>query len=471
MSPGKVVGENKLYKDFMVTNRERKMVDMNSENVRRNSLFLLKTTSVIIICSLFFIQSAVFSAEKTFIQSDITELVSNARSGIYLNVTDYFPDGYVRDGSVNYQNEIQKAVDDAAELNRILKFPPMKYLLNESGIHLRSGLTMEMPGAVFLLDENRSKDGHVFWGLDVSDLIITGGEIAGMRDKWAEGVNIRGFYLTGRIKNIRISEMYIHDLSSNGIGIFGDPTDFANDIWIKDVVIDNCSNYYGDYLSEKPGPEKGSKRTDQGLIAMYHVRNFVVDGSRFDRSRSDATHFYKCENGQFVNNKVYGAQMGGYFLETSVGVLASNNLIIDNGSRGVTIERGSRNCSLVGNFVSGSGREGLWAPDSVGLVVTSNIFDKNGRKPNGSEPNQVWNANITIDEASHDKTDTLTEDYMISDNIIYTTESQIAAIRVDADKSSSIIIKNNLLKGDNHDILVQGDGEGKVYISGNENLR
>ena len=79
-------------------------------------------------------------------------------------------------------------------------------------------------------------------------------------------------------------------------------------------------------------------------------------------------------------------------------------------------------------------------------------------KPIGPKPNQLWNANITINEA-HDPTKSPTTDYIISDNIIYSTESQHAAIYIDAEKSSNIVVKNNILKGENRLILVEGENQ------------
>jgi len=261
--------------------------------------------------------------------------------------------------------------------------------------------------------------------------------------------------------------MHLHDLSSNGIGVFGDPKQPIRDVWVSDVVIENCCNRYGDYLSERVGPEKGSIRQDQGLIAFYHVQDFVVRGCRLEKSRSDGTHFYRCRQGQFVHNKVYAAQMGGYFIETCDDVLAADNIMRDNGSRGCTIERGSRNCTLKGNLVANSGREGLWAPDCTGLVITGNVFDRNGRKPNGPKPHQVWNANITVNEDPSDPTKSATEDYLIADNILYTTAGQVAALRVDAAKATGIVVKNNLLRGENRRILVEGDKRDGVVVQGN----
>jgi len=382
-------------------------------------------------------------------------------------VTDFLTENYVTDGSVNYREYIQKAIDKAIEKNLPLVFPPMKYLVNEQGLKIGSDLTITMYGAVFMVDENCHSDGQVFIGKDIKNVNLFGGEIAGINEKWEVGVNIRGILITGQSGNIRIKDMFIHDLSSNGIGLFGTEELPILDVWVTDTYIDNCCNFYGDYESEKPGPEPSSVREDQGSVAFYYVNDFTVRGCRFERSRSDGTHFYRCKRGQFTDNKVYSAQMGGYFLEGCFEVTASNNVIKDNGSRGVTIERGSHNCTLVGNAVSNSGRQGLWAPNSAGLIITGNIFDENGRKPNGKTKDRIWNANITVNAAS-DPSHTDTRDYIISNNIIYTTAGQIAAIHVDADKSENIVIKNNLYRGENRKIKVDGENNGTIVVDRNE---
>ncbi|HRU23766.1 MAG TPA: right-handed parallel beta-helix repeat-containing protein [Candidatus Latescibacteria bacterium] len=393
--------------------------------------------------------------------------MNSKTSGPSVLVTDFFPKGYATQGELSYQQEIQNAIEAAAERKQSVLFPPMVYKLDESGVRLHSHLTVWMYGAVFVLDARCARDGQAFFGDDLTDLRICGGEIVGRNDVWPAGVNIRGLYLTGNTSNVRVQDMHMRDLSSNGIGVFGTSEMPARDVWVTDCVIEHCCNRYGDYMSKDAGPEKGSVREDQGLIAFYHVEDFVVRGCRFERSRSDGTHFYRCRRGHFVHNRVYGAQMGGYFLETCEEVLASDNVILDNGSRGVTIERGSRNCILNGNVVSNSGREGLWAPDSAGLIVTSNIFDRNGRKPNDLERGRIWNANITIDDDPGEPTHSPTHDYLVAHNIITTTESQIAAIRIDAEVARGIVVRDNTLLGDNRQILVQGRNEGHVVLEGN----
>jgi hypothetical protein len=385
-----------------------------------------------------------------------------------LSVADFLPRGYVTDGSVSYQKEVQQAIDAAARTGRALAFPPMTYRLDESGLQLHSHSTLWLHGAVFRPDAGCNKDGQAFLGRDVADVTLLGGEVAGRNDVWPEGVNVRGVYLTGRCRAIRIRDMHLHDLSSNGIGVFGNAGRPARDVWVTDVIVENCCNRYGDYLSAKPGPEKDSVREDQGLIAFYHVEDFVVRGCRLEKSRSDGTHFYRCRQGQFVHNRVYTAQMGGYFLESCADVLAADNVIRGNGSRGVTIERGSERCTLTGCVVADSGREGLWAPNCTGLVVTGNVFDRNGRKPNGKRPTQIWNANVTINSDPGDPTKSPTQDYLFAHNILYTTADQVAAVRIDAGVVRGIVVKDNVLRGANRRIRVEGEAGKAVTLRGNE---
>ncbi len=392
--------------------------------------------------------------------------VPAVESGRVIAIVDYLPADFVTDGSISYQSDIQAALDAAAGTGATVVFPAMTIAVDENGFRIGSNMTLSMTGALFQVADSCASDGQVFRGDGVTDVNLFGGEIVGRNDLWPEGVNIRGVELNGPVQRIRIRDMTIHNLSSNGIGLFAAADSMAADIWVRDVIVDNCCNTYGDYLSERVGPEPGSEREDQGSIAFYYVRDFLVSGCRFDNSRSDGTHFYRCKQGQIVNNKIYRAKMGGYFLETCQDVIGSGNIILENGSRGVTIERGSQRCTLQNNVVALSGREGLWAPDCTALIVTGNIFDRNGRKPNGDE-RQIWNANITIDDQWHDPTKSPTQDYIISNNILYTTAGQIAAMRIDAAEAKGVVIRDNILRRENRQILLQNASAGGVMLSGN----
>jgi hypothetical protein len=268
-------------------------------------------------------------------------LLGSAIRAQAVSVSDFLPAGYVKDGSVSYQQALQRGIDRAAELGETVVFPAMTYAVDETGLQLHSELTLHMEGAIFRLSADCKADGAVFVGKDVTDVTLIGGMIIGQNAIWGDGINIRGVYITGESARIRIRDMAMRDLSSNGIGIFGEESAPIRDVWIHDVILENCCNRYPDYLSKEKS-EKGSTREDQGLIACYFVEDFFVGGCRLERSRSDGTHFYRCSRGQFIGNKVYAAKMGGYFIETSDDVVATGNILRENGSRGATIERGSK---------------------------------------------------------------------------------------------------------------------------------
>lgn len=416
------------------------------------------------------------SSKTCFAQAAAAQTTNANRPEVV--VTDFLPRDFVTDGSISYQPLLQKALDEAAQTKRNIIFPPIVYRLdNPAGLRLHSNTTLRLHGATFLLAETCGEDGQAFLGEHVSDVQFLGGEIRGRNDVWPLGVNIAGIRLTGPCERIRIRDMHIRDLTSNGVGLFATSDKPARDVWLCDTIIQNGCNHYGDYTAppgEPRGPEKGSTRQDQGLVAFYYVRDFVVRGCRFEDSRSDGTHFFRCTSGQFTDNKVYRAKMGGYFLESCEQVLAANNVITDNGSRGVTIERGSLFCTLQGNTIQGSGREGLWIPDCRQCTITGNLFIKNGRKPN--TPRQTWNANITINEAAgNDKSNQWElgcRDYVIAHNTIETDASQAAAIHITSSpRLSNIIIKDNLLLGENRRILLAGDTTAEVRVTGNNDQR
>ena len=430
--------------------------------------FLSLIPESIALCALVVAISSVAAADPS------SERSGPAINPAALSVTDFFPQNFLKDGSVSYQTAIQQALDAAKKSHRAVVFPPIIYRLDDvGGVKLSSNQRLYMHGAKFIFGDDCKADGQAFYGEAVHDVRIFGGEIVGQNDVWPDGINIGGVRLVGPCQRIWIRDMHIRDLSSNGIGIFATQDQPARDVWLTDTIIQNCSNKYGDYTApsgELRGPEKGSTRQDQGLVAFYFVHDFVVRGCRFENSRSDGTHFFRCRCGQFVENKVYRAKMGGYFIESSDHIAAANNIIIENGSRGATIERESRFCTLTGNTIEGSGREGLWIPDCRQCIVTGNVFVRNGRKPN--TPRQIWNANITINEAStNDRSNQWApgpKHYLIANNTIETDAAQVAAVHITGSPElKQILVKDNLLLGDNRRILVDGEPRTEIRVVGN----
>ena len=364
-----------------------------------------------------------------------------AAGATYIDVRDFLPKDFATGGSTSYMPQLQHALDAAGEARGTVIFPPATFLLDgAAGLRVSSNTTLSMRGTTFRLSPELTADGQAFLGENVTSVTFIGGCIRGERDTWSPGANIAGIRFVGACSAIRVYESRFENLSSNGIGLFATEDAPASDILVRDVVVDNCCNFYGDYLSATKGPAEGSVREDQGGVAFYHVDGWVVDGCTFRRSQSDGTHFYRSSNGRFVNNEVSQSQMGGYFLEGCRYVMAANNRIAANGSRGVTIERDSAYCTLSGNIVEHSGREGLWAPDVMAIVVSGNIFRENGRKDDTER-----DCEIRLD--SGDAYETETRDIVITGNLFYTTAHQTAAILLTEDVRD-VTLEANTFRGD-----------------------
>jgi hypothetical protein len=325
--------------------------------------------------------------------------------------------------ATNHGKWIQQRLDQAKDRPVVFEFSPGDYILADAeGLRVPTGATLMMTGARFLLAKEIQADGQAFLLDSVQDVILQGGEIVGARSTWDPGVNVAGVRVAGSAANIRITDLTCRDLSSNAVGVFGESADTPiRNVSLTRVVGINCCNVYVDYLQSPRGPAPGSDRRDQGTVALYYVDGWSVDACRFENSQSDGTHFFQSRNGRFTNSSVTGSRMGGYFLEGCENVLATGNLIRENGSRGVTIERDSRFCTLASSLIMHSGREGLWMPDVSSIIVTDNIFVENGRKDDGEK-----DCEIRLDDTAEYKTET--RDVRIGGNIFRTSAHQTAVI-------------------------------------------
>ena len=58
-----------------------------------------------------------------------------------ITVSDFLLDNYVKDGTISYQKNLQKAIDALPGTGGTVIFPPMIYLIDESGLKIKSNIT------------------------------------------------------------------------------------------------------------------------------------------------------------------------------------------------------------------------------------------------------------------------------------------------------------------------------------------
>lgn len=379
-----------------------------------------------------------------------------------VNVARFLPEGFAQDGSVSYQALLQTVLDQSADGTTIVFPPCILRLESAAGLRVPANRTLVLDGATFLFAAEVDRDGEAFLLDGVSEVTIQGGTIIGRRDVWPESVNVAGIRVRGSGNHIRVERTRFYDLSSNAVGIFGDSLDHPlRNVWIEDIYAENCCNLYYDYLTDKRGPAEGSVREDQGNICFYNVSDFVVRGCYLDGSRSDGTHFKSCQNGQISDNQILNSQMGGFFLEDCQNVIATGNIMRNNGSRGCTIERDSTDCILSNNIVEQSGREGLWAPDVARIVVSGNLFRENGQKDDEDKDSE-----IRINDES--RYPTVPADIRIEGNVFQSTSHCNGVIQVNAGAGPGISISNNSFTGPVRTLIIESNFE--VLVAGNTGL-
>lgn len=379
-----------------------------------------------------------------------------------IQVTHYLPSHFVEDGSVSYQSALQRALNASPEWSTIV-FPPAIFLLDSArGLRVPANRTLVLDGTTLMLAGELEEDGQALLLDGASEVTIQGGTIIGRRDLWPESVNVAGIRVRGNGSHIRVERTRFYDLSSNAVGVFGTSLDQPiRHVWVEDIYAENCCNMYYDYLSEKRGPAEGSQREDQGNVCFYNVSDFVVRGSYLDGSRSDGTHFKSCDNGQITDNQILNSQMGGFFLEDCQNIVASGNIMRNNGSRGCTIERDSTDCILRGNIIAQSGREGLWAPDVARILISGNIFRENGQKDDAEKDSEIR----INDEA---RFPTVPADIRIEGNLFQTLAHSNGAIQINAGAGPGIAICNNSFTGPIRTLILESNFD--VLLDGNSGL-
>ena len=153
---------------------------------------------------------------------------------------------YGAEDAGEHQDWIRGAFEKASGPAPILRFAPgVYYLSSAEGIVVPDGATVLMEGARFVFSEEMSDDGEAFWVKDASNITWKGGEIVGRRDVWDPGVNIAGIRIVGAVENVRIDSLICRELTSNGIGVFGESDENPiRNITLTQVETINCCNYY-----------------------------------------------------------------------------------------------------------------------------------------------------------------------------------------------------------------------------------
>ncbi len=135
--------------------------------------------------------------------------------------------------------------------------------------------------------------------------------------------------------------------------------------------------YWALYAPEGAGPGKGA-------IDFVGCENLQVRGNRLS-ALGDTMHIQKSRNVVFTENQILGSRMGAFFIAEfcSNVTIVGNTVDGTNGSRVISVEKSTKDITIVGNTFRGGGR-GSWINQPTNFVLANNIFENNTTK---CEPN------------------------------------------------------------------------------------
>lgn len=197
------------------------------ENVRYYIGLLCLFLNVIACNSKNFQYSIVSNIYEEFVHSNIEAK----------NIVDYLPTNYVKDGTIDYTDYIQKAINE----NSNVSFPNFPLLVNEKGIKLKSNSSIffDINSALILMPT--TKDTYsVLQIYDIKNVNIYNPTLIGDRKnhegnkgEWGMGIRIQDS------ENINIYNVNIKDMWGDGIYITSYTNVKSNNITIKNGLIDN----------------------------------------------------------------------------------------------------------------------------------------------------------------------------------------------------------------------------------------
>jgi len=121
------------------------------------------------------------------------------------------------------------------------------------------------------------------------------------------------------------------------------------------------------------GPGKGG-------VDLVGCRNVRVSGCQLS-ALGDTMHIQRSENIVFADNQIAGSRMGAFFLAEYCRNASVVGNIVDgtNGSRVMSVEKSSRDVTIVGNTFRNGGR-GSWINQPTNFILQGNVFVNNTTK-------------------------------------------------------------------------------------------
>lgn len=153
------------------------------------------------------------------------------------DLTDYLPDDYVKDGSVDYTSELQKGIDE----NIAVIFPDFSIRINDAGLHLKSNSKIFFNKNSKLILSSSNKGTYCMLcienveNINLFNVSLIGDKSNHLDDKGQWGMGIRIL----NSKNIKIYSPQIEECWGDGIYIGNKSKTFSEHVLIRNAYLNN----------------------------------------------------------------------------------------------------------------------------------------------------------------------------------------------------------------------------------------
>jgi parallel beta-helix repeat protein len=307
--------------------------------------------------------------------------------------------GAAGDGVSDDTAAFQAAIDALPEAGGTVHVPAGAYLIDpERSVRLRSRMHLAMDARARLLARaNAAPRAYVLLAQQVEDVEISGGRIVGDRDshlgttgEWGHGIRVRGCSRV-TIRDMHISRCWGDAISAGGIMLRGQPSKPGRDLVLANVICSGnrrqgltLGSYRGVRVRDCEFSGTGGTPPAAGIDIEPDTdvaRDVLIESCLVYGNRGPGIQLYKRAAGVTIRQCTIERNRGdGILAVAAVDCVFVDNIIRNNGRKGVRLRAGSRNIRVAGNRFSANDRGGkgqlLVADDSVAIDIgADNVFE------------------------------------------------------------------------------------------------
>lgn len=316
--------------------------------------------------------------------------------------------GAVGDGRNDDTFAIQSAIDALAGTGGVVEIPPGQYMIDAlKSIRLRSGVHLRLAsGARLVARPNAAERSYVLLGQQVSDVVVSGGEIVGERDghlgrtgEWGHGIGLRGCSRV-TVSNMRISRCWGDGMSIGAASIRKGDSAPSTDIVVERVrCLGNRRQGLTIGRSRRVRVRDCEFSDTRGTKPEYGIdiepdrpgdaRDIVIERCTLRNNRGGGIQIFHRVSDVAIRDCLIERNGYGIYAQLASSGVVENNRIRDNRLAGIGLSRQTRNFRVSGNRFSGNsgGRAGRGkgqppsrghihvAKDALNIVVGANDYE------------------------------------------------------------------------------------------------